>query len=87
MFLANNLHKVHEHIPKNHIIIKFIISLLLYITIQTLRNKREFRLARQGKMTRGKLNAIENTNPILIISDDKLGSKLINILPKKFNNF
>ena len=68
-------------------VIKFIILLLLYIAIQTLRNKREFRLARQGKMTRGKLNAIENTNPILIISDDKLGSKLINILPKKFNNF
>lgn len=55
--------------------------LMLLKGIQTLRNKREFRLARHGNMTRGKLNAMENTNPILIISDDIFGSRLINILP------
>jgi len=38
-------------------------------------------LARHGNMTKGKLNAIESTNPILMISLPNEGDKLTKILP------
>ena len=47
----------------------------------TLRKKREFRLARQGNMTSGKLKATENTKHSLMISDVVLGSKHIRMFP------
>lgn len=59
---------------------------LFEVYIRTRRNKREFKLARHGNMTRGKLNATENTNPSLINSDVMLGSKLNKIFPAKYNN-
>lgn len=37
-------------------------------------------------MTRGKLNASENTNPSLINSDVMLGSKLSKIFPAIYKN-
>lgn len=52
----------------------------------TLRYNNEFKLERHGNTTNGKLNATENTKPIFMASDVRLGSKLIKMLPKINNH-
>jgi hypothetical protein len=47
----------------------------------TLLKRRENRLARQGKITSGKLTATDRTNPILMTSLIRVGVKLISTFP------
>lgn len=49
---------------------------------QTRLYSNEYKLARHGKITNGKLNAIDKTNPILIASFANDSSKFSKIFPE-----
>lgn len=52
----------------------------LFISLTCLYSK-EYRLALQGNITSGKLNATDRTNPIFITSETSDGVKLIRMFP------